>query len=219
MARKKQFRFEQIRINQNVLEPGKELYTTIKGNWRETYFGNNNPIVLELACGKGEYTVGLAEHYPHLNFIGIDRKGDRIARGSTLALEKGLTNVAFLRTDIHRLLDFFVKDEVAEIWITFPDPQLRIQQAKNRLTHPRFLDLYRAILVDKGVLHLKTDNEDFFEFSLEMLPRNGFSNLIATRDLYGSELNNLHMGIKTRFEEIFFAKGFSIKYLQCNKAA
>ncbi|WP_379840986.1 tRNA (guanosine(46)-N7)-methyltransferase TrmB [Larkinella bovis] len=211
-------RFEHNRLSSNVLEPGKEIFDTIKGNWRGHYFQNENPIVIEVGCGRGEYTVGLAEHYPHLNFIGIDRKGDRIAQGSQRALAAGLTNVAFLRTDVFRLLDFFGKKEVNELWITFPDPQPRISQSKNRLTDPRFLELYREILVEDGVLHLKTDHDDFFDFSLKTLPANGFQDLVATRDLYASAMNNLHLGIKTKYEEIFYRKGFSIKYLKCKKA-
>ena len=219
MSRKKLPRFEHNRVSRNVLEPGKELYETLKGNWRERFFGNSNPIVIEVGCGRGEYSVGLARHYPDLNFVGIDRKGDRIAQGSQQALEAGLTNVAFLRTDIYRLLDFFGKDEVNEIWITFPDPQLRLSQLKNRLTDPRYLSLYREILVDGGMLHLKTDHDDFFDFSIQMLLQTGFGDLVMTRDLYGSEMNNLHLGIKTKYEEIFTKKGFSIKYLKCKKTA
>ncbi|GAB3902205.1 hypothetical protein GCM10028803_28340 [Larkinella knui] len=206
-------------MSDNVLEPGKELYGTIKGKWRERYFKNSNPIVIEIGCGRGEYTVGLARHYPELNFIGIDRKGDRIAQGSLQALEAKLTNVAFLRTDIYRLLDFFGRDEVNEIWITFPDPQLRVSQLKNRSTDARYLKMYREILVDQGILHLKTDHDDFFDFSIESLSRNGFSDVVVTRDLYASEMNNLHLGIKTKYEDIFTRKGFSIKYLKCKKAA
>lgn len=218
MSRNKLARFEHNRVSPNVLEPGKELFETIKGNWREVYFRNANPIVLEIACGRGEYTVGLARHFPNLNFIGIDRKGDRIAQGSQQALAAGLPNVAFLRTDVFRLLDFFAKDEVNEIWITFPDPQLRISQVKNRLTDARYLSLYREVLVNEGVLHLKTDHDGFFDFSIETLSANGFSDLTVTRDLYSSEMNLTHLGIKTKYEEIFTKKGFSIKYLKCKKA-
>ncbi|WP_128543425.1 tRNA (guanosine(46)-N7)-methyltransferase TrmB [Larkinella soli] len=218
MGRKKLERFEFIRESPIVLEPEKEIYRTIKGNWRKEFFKNNHPIVVELACGKGEYTIGLGRRFPDLNFIGVDRKGDRIGRGSQLAMEEGLSNVAFLRTDIHRIQEFFDEGEVNEIWITFPDPQPRIKQSKNRLTHPRYLELYRQILVKGGTLHLKTDNDDFFDFSLGHLPASGFQDVISTRDLYNSELNGVHLGIKTKFEEIFFKKGFSIKYLQCKKA-
>ncbi|WP_234733851.1 tRNA (guanosine(46)-N7)-methyltransferase TrmB [Tellurirhabdus bombi] len=220
MSRLKLARFEQNRQSPNVIESGKELFTTIKGKWRETYFKNDRPIVLELACGKGEYTVGLARHYKENNFIGVDRKGDRIARGSQQALDEGLDNVAFLRVDILQLGDFFEPGEVDEIWITFPDPQPRQKKEKKRLTYPRFLELYRQILKENGVLHLKTDNTEFFEYSLETLPASGFTDLTHTHDLYASELNLIHLGIKTKYEELFTEKGFSIKYLQCkNKKA
>ncbi|GAB3338172.1 tRNA (guanosine(46)-N7)-methyltransferase TrmB [Larkinella ripae] len=218
MSRNKLARFEHNRLSDNVLEPGKELFETIKGRWRDVYFGNDHPLVIELGCGRGEYTVGLARHYPQLNFIGIDRKGDRIAQGSQQAIQLGLQNVAFLRTDAFRLPDFFGHQEVNEIWITFPDPQPRISQIKNRLTDARYLDLYRQILAVEGTLHLKTDHDDFFDFSIKTLTGHGFQELITTRDLYASEMNDLHLGIKTKYEEIFTRKGFSIKYLKCKKA-
>lgn len=200
-----------------MIEMGKPLFTEIKGNWQTDYFKNQQPLVLELACGKGEYTVGLARAYPATNFIGVDIKGDRIARGSQAAQTEGLANVAFLRTDIRYLTDFFADGEVSEIWITFPDPQPRDRQEKHRLTFPSFLTMYRRVLAPGGLLHLKTDNTDFFDYSLTTLPANGFTDLIATHDLYQSELNDLHLGIKTKYEALFYDKGFSIKYLQCKK--
>ncbi|MGA0558721.1 tRNA (guanosine(46)-N7)-methyltransferase TrmB [Larkinella sp. VNQ87] len=218
MSRNKLARFEHNRLSPNVLEPGKALFESIKGNWHRDYFQNANPIVVEIGCGRGEYTVGLARHFPHLNFIGIDKKGDRIAQGSMRALEGGLTNVAFLRTDVFRLLEFFSNDEIQEIWITFPDPQPRVSQVKNRLTGPRFLPLYQQVLSQGGTLHLKTDHSDFFEYSIQTLSAYGFQDMVATDDLYASEMNNLHLGIKTKYEEIFTRKGFSIKYLKCKKA-
>lgn len=217
--RRKLFRFQQNWESPNVIETGKPLYSNIKGKWRELFFGNTNPIVLELACGKGEYTVGLAKAYPDKNFIGIDIKGDRIARGSQSALAGGLSNAAFLRTDIRYLMEFFDEGEVDEIWITFPDPQPRPKQEKHRLTYPGFLALYHAILKADGKLHLKTDNTEFFDYTLSVLPANGFVDLVHTHDLYNSSLNNIHLGIKTKYEEMFFNKGFSIKYLQSKKSA
>ncbi|WP_019986641.1 tRNA (guanosine(46)-N7)-methyltransferase TrmB [Rudanella lutea] len=217
MTRRKLQRFLQNSIATNVIENGKPAYSTIKGNWKRDQFKNDNPIVLELACGKGEYTVGLAEKTPDRNFIGVDIKGDRIARGSQLAFQKGLNNVAFLRTDIQYLREFFEPGEVSEIWITFPDPQPRDKQEKHRLTHRRFLDIYTELLQPGGILHLKTDNAPFFEYSLETLPANGFTDLISTRDLYNSPMNNWHHGIKTKYEAMFFEKGFSINYLQCRR--
>lgn len=219
MKRSKQYRFAQNAIADNVIENGKPIYNSIKGNWG-IQFNNNNPIILELACGKGEYTVGLAKEYPDFNFIGVDIKGDRIARGSQAALEKGLKNVAFLRTDIQYLCEFFDANEVSEIWVTFPDPQPRDKQEKHRLTHPRFLEIYTELLIEDGLFHLKTDSAPFFEYSLETLPAFGFTKLIFTHNLYESPLNDIHHGIKTKYEAMFFEKGYSIHYLQCtNKKA
>ncbi|MEZ0538672.1 tRNA (guanosine(46)-N7)-methyltransferase TrmB [Fibrella arboris] len=215
--RRKMYRFEQNREANNVIERGKPVYSTIKGRWLSDYFANTNPIVLELGCGKGEYTVGLAQAYPDRNFIGIDIKGDRIARGSQTAIERGLTNVAFLRTDIQYLREFFDDSEVDEIWITFPDPQPRDKQEKHRLTYSSFLALYSAILKPDGLLHLKTDHRPFFEYSLASLPKNEFAVLASTTDLYQSELNDIHLGIKTKYEGMFYEKGFSINYLQSQK--
>ncbi|NID12437.1 tRNA (guanosine(46)-N7)-methyltransferase TrmB [Fibrivirga algicola] len=215
--RRKMYRFEQNKEAYNVIERGKPLYTTIKGHWLTDYFKNDNPIVVELGCGRGEYTVGLATAYPDRNFIGVDIKGDRIARGSQAALEAGLSNVAFLRTDVNYLLEFFDEEEVDEVWITFPDPQPRDKQEKHRLTYSSFLTLYRSILKNEGVLHLKTDHAPFFEYSLQSLPDNGFTIVASTTDLYQSPLNDIHLGIKTKYEAMFYAKGFSINYLQSRK--
>lgn len=217
MTRRKQHRFQHNAESQYVIEAGKPLYTTIKGQWRDVYFRNQHPLVLELACGKGEYTIGLGRAYPGKNFVGVDIKGDRIARGSLAASAETLANVGFLRTDIRYLTDFFAAEEVDELWITFPDPQPRDRQEKHRLTYPFFLELYKQVLKPGGLLHLKTDNPEFFAYSLQTLPAAGFTNLTATTDLYQSPLNNLHLGIKTKYEAMFFDKGFSINYLQCKK--
>jgi len=176
---------------------------------------NDNPIVLELACGKGEYTIGLGGAFPDRNFIGVDIKGDRIARGSKIAQMRNLQNVAFLRTDINYLNEFFQEGEINEIWITFPDPQPRPKQEKHRLTHPRFLSIYRRLLIPGGTLHLKTDNPELFAYSLEQVRQAGCNDLQSTTDLYHSELNDIHLGIKTKYEQLFFDKGFTINYLQC----
>ncbi|QMW05577.1 tRNA (guanosine(46)-N7)-methyltransferase TrmB [Spirosoma foliorum] len=218
MTRRKTHRFLQNAESQNVIEVGKPLYKTIRGNWRSDYFKNDNPIVLELACGKGEYTVGLSQAFPAKNFIGVDIKGDRIARGSKAAQDLGLTNVAFLRTDINFLHEFFAKQEVNEIWITFPDPQPRPRQEKHRLTHPRFLAIYKELFVPGGTLHLKTDNPELFAYSLEQVQAIGCTDLQFTTDLYNSPLNGIHIGIKTKYEQMFFDKGFTINYLQCKTA-
>ena len=210
-------RFEQNRLADNVIERGKPTYTAIKGQWNIDQFPRNQPIVVELGCGKGEYTVGLAQAFPDKNFIGVDVKGDRIARGSQQALVGKLTNVAFLRTDIQYLEEFFAPGEISELWITFPDPQPRDKQEKHRLTYAKFLGMYVRLLKSEGLLHLKTDNGPFFAYSLESLPANGFALLDWTTDLYNSLLNERHLGIQTKYEAMFFAKGFSINYLISRK--
>jgi tRNA (guanine-N7-)-methyltransferase len=215
MSRKKNIRFQEIEINSNVIQRGKPLFETIKGNWDEEFFKNKNPIILELGCGKGEYTVGLAKVFPDKNFIGIDIKGDRIAVGSNQAIALGLDNVVFLRAKVHDLLDFFNQEEVSEIWITFPDPHSLYSGVRRRMTNERFLKIYKFLLNEDGLLHLKTDNEAFFDYSIESLNKFGVCNFIYTKDLYKSDLNVIHHGIKTRFEEKFTAKGFNINYLSC----
>ena len=214
MARQKQFRFEEIRHRENVLTEEKTIIADIKGKWRSDFFKNEHPLVLELGCGKGEYTVGLAAKFPDKNFIGIDVKGDRLWVGSTLAMEQDLKNAAFLRVQIQQLENYFDPQEVDEIWITFPDPRPKVRDAKRRLTSPRFLRIYENILVPKGVVHLKTDSELLFEFTLETLKDFSADLLEHTDDLYSSPLNYDHFGIKTRFEKDFFELGYSIKYLK-----
>jgi tRNA (guanine-N7-)-methyltransferase len=171
--------------------------------------------VLELACGKGEYSNSLAAVYHHKNFIGIDVKGDRLAVACQNADSRNLKNVAFLRANILQILDFFEENEVQEIWITFPDPRTRVRDARRRLTHKRFLEMYRTILSHNGLLYLKTDNRPFFDFSLEQLNDFTISDLKYTYNLYESDLRDVAHHIKTRFEEIFTAKGFDINFLSC----
>ncbi|HNP96715.1 MAG TPA: tRNA (guanosine(46)-N7)-methyltransferase TrmB [Cyclobacteriaceae bacterium] len=208
-------RFKIISERDNVLEPGKELYFDIKGNWNKTYFKNNNPITLELACGRGEYTIGMAERFPDRNFIGIDIKGDRIWKGSTWAVEKQLTNVAFLRTQILMIGNFFEDGEVDEIWLTFPDPRPKKRDIKRRLSNNSFLDLYKKTLRAGGTFRLKTDNTALFEFTLEQLEaRQDITNLKVTHDVYNSDLASEVMDIKTRYELMFASKGETIKYLR-----
>ena len=215
MSRMKNIRFKEIEDNYNVIQEGKLLFKTIKGKWLSDFFNNNNPIVLELGCGKGEYTVGLAKLFPEINFIGIDIKGDRIAIGSNYAIENSLNNVAFVRTKVHDIENFFNDSEVSEIWITFPDPHSLHSGIRRRMTNERFLKIYKKILHGKGMLHIKTDNEPFFDYSVDELNKFGVEDFIQTKDLYNSDFNISHYGIKTRFEEKFTAKGFNIKYLAC----
>lgn len=215
MGRKKQLRIESITTRHNVFEAGFEIETKMAGNWNTNFFSNSNPIVLELGCGRGEYTIGLAEKNPNKNYIGVDMKGDRIAVGSKQALEKGLTNVAFLRTNILFLDQQFDTSEVSEIWITFPDPRTRLRDEKRRMTHERFLEMYKKICMQNGMLFLKTDNRPFFDFSLESIQKFGLKDIEHSFDLYNSPLLADAEGIKTRFEGIFTQKGFNINFLKC----
>jgi tRNA (guanine-N7-)-methyltransferase len=213
--RQKLKRFEENRQRQNVIEQGKDLYMHLKGKWNEHYFKNRNPIHLELACGRGEYTVGLAALFPDINFIGVDVKGDRIWKGSTLALEKGLQNVAFLRANVLTLLNFFDSGEAEEIWIIHPDPRPRKRDVKRRLTSERFIDLYKQVLSADGWIKFKTDNLPLFEFTLEELShRSDILGLSFTYDLYNSELREDHYGIETKYEKKFTGMGHQINYLK-----
>lgn len=208
-------RFKIISERSNVIEPGKELFSTIKGKWNELYFQNSNPITLELACGRGEYTIGLARLFPERNFIGVDIKGDRIWKGSTIAEEEKLKNVAFLRTHILIVENFFAPAEVDEIWLTFPDPRPRKRDVKRRLTSMRYIEMYKRLLRPGGHLRFKTDNTGLFNFSVEELSqRADLVNLKLTHDLYQSDLRDECFDIKTRYEEMFASKGEKIKYLR-----
>lgn len=213
--KRKQERFRIIEERRNVIERSKELYTVIKGKWNELHFKNDNPITLELACGRGEYSVGLAALFPNRNYIGIDIKGERIWKGSTWAVERNLTNVAFLRTQILLIENFFEANEADEIWITFPDPRPRKRDIKRRLTSARYLAMYKQILKPGGYVRLKTDNTGLFEYTLEELRgRKDITDLSHTDNLYQSELRPECFDIRTRYEEEFASKGESIKYLR-----
>jgi tRNA (guanine-N7-)-methyltransferase len=214
LSRQKLPRFVANQAANNIIQDGKPEYLTIKGNWHKDFFRNQNPIVLELACGRGEYSVGLAEAYPDKNFIGIDIKGGRIWKGSQYALANGLHNVGFLRTFIQNLDVFFAPSEVSEIWITFPDPRPKQRHAKRRLTHPRFLQMYQQLLVPEGVIHLKTDNTGLFDYTLDVLKLLPTAGLVSTFDLYHSAWQDDHKGIQTNFEQKFTALGQRIKYLR-----
>jgi tRNA (guanine-N7-)-methyltransferase len=214
-VKRKQERFKIIEERENVVERSKELYTSIKGKWHERYFNNNNPITLELACGRGEYTVGLATLFPGRNYIGVDIKGERIWKGSTWAVEQSLKNVAFLRTQILLIENFFEENEADEIWITFPDPRPRKRDIKRRLTSPRYLEMYKKLLKPGGYIRLKTDNTSLYTYTLEVLAgRNDVTDLKYTDNLYQSELRPECFDIKTRYEEEFASKGETIKYLR-----
>jgi tRNA (guanine-N7-)-methyltransferase len=214
-VKRKQERFKIIEERENVIEPTKPLYQTIKGNWKKEYFKNEYPVTLELACGRGEYTVGLAKLFPGQNFVGVDIKGERIWKGSTWAVENELSNVAFLRTHILVIENFFQVAEVDEIWLTFPDPRPRKRDVKRRLTNTRFLEIYKKLVKPGSYIRLKTDNTNLFEYSLEEIQgRSDIADLKFTDDLYSSELRPECFDIKTRYEEAFAAKGEKIKYLR-----
>jgi tRNA (guanine-N7-)-methyltransferase len=208
-------RFEIIASRENVIEPGKEIFTSIKGNWNSEYFKVDRPITLELACGRGEYTVGMAKLFTDRNFIGVDKKGDRLWKGSTWAVEDQLANVGFLRTEILFIESFFVAGEVDEIWLTFPDPRPRIRDIKRRLSSSRYIDMYKKLLKPGGFFRFKTDNTDLFNFTLQELGyRNDLMDFEHTHDLYESLLRPECYDIKTKYEEMFAAKGEKIKYLR-----
>ena len=203
----------------NVIQPErKELLSDsfiYKGNWNKLYFKNNNPIIVELGCGKGEYTVNLAKSNPSKNYIGIDIKGARFWRGAKTSIDENLENVVFLRTQIE-LIDFvFGKQEVKEIWLTFPDPQIKYQRRKHRLTNPLFLNLYKNILVDKGMVHLKTDSEFLHGYTLGVLKGLSINPLFSNHDIYKN--NNAPaevINIKTHYEKLFLETKKNISYLR-----
>lgn len=215
MSRRKLQRFKENEINRNVVQPGKEIFENIKGNWNSFQFENGNPLVVELACGRGEFTVGLAQYFPEKNFIGVDIKGSRIWKGSTIAISEGLENVAFLRTQIQLLENFFSKGEIGELWITFPDPFPREGDEKRRLTSPRFLDMYKPLIKEEGIVHFKTDNTGLFDYTLELVKqREDCEIILHTHDFYESQWKDEHHGIKTKYETLFSEKGEKIKYLK-----
>ncbi len=212
MGKDKLRRFAEIATFDNVLqlEEGKRL----KGNWSKTLFKNDQPLVLELACGKGEYTVNMARLFPDKNFVGVDYKGNRIWRGAKTAIEEQIPNVAFLRIQIENILDYFEAGEVSEIWITFPDPQPQISREKKRLTAPRFLEMYKIILKPEASIHLKTDNDALHAYTLETIEKQNLNLDICTTDLYHSEFVTDVLSIKTYYEKKYLASNKNINYLK-----
>jgi len=209
MAQKKLLRFSQIKSFKNVLEYPENM----AGKWKD-FFNNSNPLILELACGRGEYATGLAAMHPNNNYLGVDVKGNRIYLGAKKALDESLNNAAFLRTQIEMIANYFAPAEVDEIWITFPDPQLRWSKAKHRLTHPGFLRAYRKILKPTGVIHLKTDSPQLYEFTKTVIDLYKLSIVKDVQDVYALEQIPPELQIKTHYEKLDIAKSNRIHYLQ-----
>jgi len=208
MGQKKLVRFAELETFSNVLQ----YPVAMPGTW-SGFFGNKNPLVLELACGKGEYSIGLAQIYPNKNFIGIDQKGNRLWVGAKKATQLGLKNVAFLRIQIDRITEFFATEEVDEMWITFPDPQLRISKSKKRLTHPKFLRLYYQFLVPGGKIHLKTDSPDLYQFTKKVIGMYGCTLHKDMDDVYAEPGVSKDLQIKTHYEMLDIAGSKKVHYL------
>lgn len=216
MSVRKLDRFAEMENFDNVVQPAfEEVFRKEykwKGKWSEMFFHNTNPIVLELGCGKGEYTVNLAQHFNNKNFIGIDIKGARIWRGAKTALEKKLDNVLFLRTRVEFLESFFTENEIDEIWITFPDPQPK--KALKRLTSSRFLNIYNQILKPDAIIHLKTDSRELYDYTMQLLRFNGLNIRLSTNNLYGDLQVGEILDIKTFYEKQFLREGKKITYIK-----
>lgn len=212
MGKDKLRKFAEVATFVNVVQL--EAGQAFKGKWAKTFFKNDRPVVLELACGKGEYTVNLAKLFPEKNFIGVDYKGNRIWRGAKTALEEGITNVGFLRIQIETILDYFAAGEIDEIWITFPDPQPQVSREKKRLTHPKFLEKYKTLLSDTGIMHLKTDNDGFYTYTLEQIEALKLQKKRETTDLYKSDLVDDVLAIKTYYERKYLADSKNINYVE-----
>ncbi len=208
MGQKKLIRFAEIETFPNVLQ----YPTQMQGKWND-YFKNENPITLELACGKGEYAIGLGRIFHQRNFIGVDLKGNRIWVGAKTALKENLTNVAFVRSQIDKADAYFATDEVSEIWITFPDPQLRKSKHKKRLTHPRFLRLYQLFLKKGGLIHLKTDSPVLYQFTKKVIELFQLNLQTDSNDLYSDSTLSQELKIKTHYEGLDIAKSNRIHYL------
>lgn len=220
MGKNKLKRFAENKTFDNVFQPKRDEMISgfeLKGNWNKTVFKNNHPVVLELGCGKGEYTVALAKKYPDKNFIGIDIKGARFWRGAKTAIENNLPNAAFLRTQIE-LIDYaFAENEVSEIWITFPDPQIKYRRTKHRLTHPKFLNRYKKVLKKNGLMHLKTDSEFLHGYTHGILQMLGHPVLISSHDVYhpdNRELPEEIISVQTFYEKRFLKENKKITYIR-----
>lgn len=217
MAKHKLRRFSELETFERTFQYPFPLLGTdhgLCGNWNKKVFHNDHPIVVELGCGRGEYTVSLAQHFTDRNFIGIDIKGARLWRGAKTINEENILHAAFLRTHIEWLPQFFAPGEIREIWVTFPDPQPQISRENRRITNPKFLKMYRELMGKDGVFHLKTDNIGLFEYTLEMLEKEEGALEVCTKDLYVDTPENFNTSIQTTYEQIFLKKGFKINYLR-----
>lgn len=212
-------RFSENETFSNVFQPTREEVVVnefpLRGKWNSEFFKNDNPIVLELGCGKGEYSVGLAERFPNKNFIGIDIKGARFWRGAKTAVESGMNNVAFVRTQIELINHIFTENEVSEIWITFPDPQIKYKRTKHRMTNSDFLNNYKKILKPKGLMHLKTDSEFMHGYTLGLLHGEGHEVIYANHNIYKNEGAPAEVtGIQTFYESQYLEVNKPITYIQ-----
>lgn len=214
-------RFKENETFENVIQPTREEVVEHqlkhRGQWASSFFKNDHPIVLELGCGKGEYTVELAKQNPDKNFIGIDIKGARFWRGAKTAIEEGLTNVCFIRTQIELIHHIFTENEISEIWITFPDPQIKWKRTKHRMTNPSFLDKYKHILKPDGVVHLKTDSEFMHGYTLGILEGLSYNIIYSHHDVYvNHEAPKEVVGIQTFYESQYLKENKAITYLKFN---
>jgi tRNA (guanine-N7-)-methyltransferase len=220
MAKRKLKKFAEVSAFDNCFflsfEDSRAEGLSLKGKWNKEYFKNDNPIIVELGCGKGEYTIGLAKRFPDKNFIGVDIKGNRIWTGAKTAIEHKMNNVAFIRTRIDFIEACFAENEVTEIWITFPDPQPQKSRTRNRLTHTMFINRYKKVVKDGGFVNLKTDNEPFYDFTKETVAENKLQLMDATNDLYADTMqrDEALTNIKTYYEKKFSDLGFKICYLR-----
>ena len=211
MAKRKLQQFAEYTSFPNTFDFAREM----KGIWNAEYFNNNHPITIELGCGKGEYSVALAQAFPERNFIGIDIKSNRMWRGAKTAIENNLTNVAFMRASIHLIEEFFDNNEVSEIWITFPDPFPKDKHDKHRLTHPRFLERYKKIIKPDTIINFKTDDDGLFQFTIETLEQQKIKPLQVILDVHHSdEADEYLKNIKTYYEKLFSGRGRTIKFLK-----
>ena len=217
MAKNKLKKFAEFASLRNTVEPTRDILTSgafeLKGNWNKDFFKNDKPIVLELGCGKGEYSVGMAERFPDKNFIGVDIKGSRMWTGAKAAVDKDMDNVGFLRTQIELIESCFDENEVSEIWVTFPDPQIKYKRGHKRLTGTRMLNRYRNILKKDGLIHLKTDSAFLHGYTLGLIHGEGHKIIDSTHDLYTTRQGDDLLSIRTHYESIYLKQGYPITYI------